>query len=236
MWPFRRRVRSHRGKVGTAIAEEIAERGAHLKIKTGFGYALATYRKGDEVDSAAYKAVQEIGNRLKIDRVYAAEGLIERIAAHARANMSNVSGVLCHGTRNGAELRWFAGHFPGAEILGTEISDTAEQFPNTVQWDFHDFREDWRDRWSLIYSNSWDHSHDPLRMFQAWSDSLAPGGRLYVEHNSDSLKVDELDLFAATAKALTKFVVKGSGGALRPAGSIDGSDFGSSRSVLVFEK
>ena len=50
-------------------------------------------------------------------------------------NMNSANTVLCHGTRNGAEQRYFKDHWKNAEVLGTEISDTATQFPMTVEWD-----------------------------------------------------------------------------------------------------
>jgi hypothetical protein len=49
--------------------------------------------------------------------------------------------VLCHGTRNGKEQKMFLNKYPNAEIVGTEISHTAKDFPMTVQWDFHDIKD-----------------------------------------------------------------------------------------------
>lgn len=49
-------------------------------------------------------------------------------------------------------------------MIGIEISDTADQFENTVHWDFHDANEDRVSRFDFVYSNSLD---------QAWKPELA---------------------------------------------------------------
>jgi hypothetical protein len=48
--------------------------------------------------------------------------------------------------------------------MGTEISDTAGQFPYTIQWDFHKTKAEWIDATDFIYSNCFDHSYDPQKV------------------------------------------------------------------------
>merc|ERR1711920_1130260 len=69
-------------------------------------------------------------------------------------------------------------------VLGTEISDTAEQFPNTIQWDFHNAKAEWLSAADFIYSNSLDHAFDPLRALTQWMRCLQPRGVLFLEHCS----------------------------------------------------
>lgn len=206
------------GSVAEALVrQQKTERGADLRLEEGDGWTLAKYTAPDgEVDYEAYKAVQNLGNAAKLDWIFAAEPVIRFIAADAQKQLNKVRRVLCHGTRNGAEIRWFKDALPKAEVLGTDIADTATQFPNTIQWDFHQFREDWANRWDVIYSNSWDHAMDPLRMFASWSKSLRRGGLMYLEHSDLQLKVNGLDTFAATPVSLIEFALKGSSGSLRP--------------------
>ena len=115
-----------------AAAKDALHRGVVYKKITMDGYSLATYEKNGALDYEAYRKIQEIGNRAKIDNVFTTEELIETVSSHARQRLGVVSSILCHGTRNGMEQRWFKYRFPEAEILGTEISETAAQFPMTI--------------------------------------------------------------------------------------------------------
>lgn len=90
--------------------------------------------------------------------------------------------VLCHGTRNGKEQNLFLKKYPNAEIVGTEISHTAKDFPMTVQWDFHDIKDEWIGKFDIIYSNAFDHSYDPAKIFDTWGKQLSKNGKLYLEH------------------------------------------------------
>ena len=129
-------------------------------------------------DLKHYREAQTAGNKRKLSMVWVREETIAHIATLAARNTGN---ILCHGTRNGAEQRMFKTHFPGAYVIGTEISDTAKQFKDTVEHDFHDQKKEWVGRFDVVYSNSIDHSHSPLLALQTWGAQLAPGGRLFVE-------------------------------------------------------
>jgi hypothetical protein len=127
---------------------------------------------------AEYVAAQIEANVRKINLVWVDRHTIETIAArHVQAHA-----ILCHGTRNATEQRYFLESFPQAEIIGTEISPTADQFPMTTQWDFHEVNVDWIGRMDIVYSNAIDHSYDPVLALRVWAEQLAADGRLYVEH------------------------------------------------------
>jgi hypothetical protein len=68
-----------------------------------------------------------------------------------------------------------------ANVIGTEISDTATRFPHVIQWDFHNVKEEWIGNIDFIYSNSWDHSFDPDLMLEQWLKCLKPGGLCFLE-------------------------------------------------------
>ena len=69
-----------------------------------------------------YVKAQTEGNKRKIDNVYVDSKVVNAIAKlKGEANT-----ILCHGTRNGAEQKMFLECYPDAEVLGTEISDTAD--------------------------------------------------------------------------------------------------------------
>lgn len=82
---------------------------------------------------------------------------------------------LCHGTRNGSEQKNFSKHL-NIPVIGTDISDTATQFDNTIQWDFHDIKDEWINNVDFIYSNSLDHSYDPIHCLRQWFKCLKVGG------------------------------------------------------------
>ena len=105
---------------------------------------------------------------------------------------------LCHGARNGWEVAWFAKRLK-CSVTGTDISDTAEQVPNMVQHDFHEMRDDWRNRFSFIFTNSLDQAYDPERALNAWIDQLTDDGMIYVEHSMASTPAGacEMDPFGA---------------------------------------
>ena len=45
--------------------------------------------------------------------------------------------IICHGSRAGAEQKFFKKYLPEAEILGTEIGDNATSYAMTIQHDFN---------------------------------------------------------------------------------------------------
>jgi hypothetical protein len=81
--------------------------------------------------------------------------------------------------------------------IGTEISDSAEQFPNTIQWDFHEVKPEWIGAVDFIYSNSFDHTYDPEKCLNAWMSCLKPGGVCILGHSSGHEQAHELDPFGA---------------------------------------
>jgi hypothetical protein len=154
-------------------------------------------------DYEKYRKVQEEGNIRKLGSVWADENLIRELSKFALANLDSISFGLCHGTRRGLEQLWFS-KYTGGEFLGTEISRTAIQFPNTIQWDFHDVKEEWLESVDVIYSNSWDHSFDPKLCFTNWMRCLRPGGFCFLEHTRQHWEdqISELDPFGISLSEL----------------------------------
>ena len=89
--------------------------------------------------------------------------------------MGNINNGICHGTRNGFEQKYLREHLK-ADVFGTEIADTAKECPYTIQWDFHEVKDEWLGAIDFIYSNSIDHSYDPKMCFERWLSCLRPGG------------------------------------------------------------
>jgi len=125
-----------------------------------------------------YVAAQTEANKRKLRNVWVRPETVLRIGTYAPF----AKWVLCHGTRNGAEQRMFKVQYPTAYVIGTEISDTASQFPDTVQHDFQIQRPEWVGNFDVVYSNSLDHALAPVVALMTWRDQLAPKGRLFIEH------------------------------------------------------
>lgn len=212
-----------------------AQRIGDTKVVERGDFRLVSFEREGALDYDLYRQVQEEGNRRKIDQVWVNEDAIRRLA-HAALARGPVRRVLCHGTRNGAEQRFFQAAIPGVEVLGTEISSTATDFPDTIQWDFHDLKDDWVGAWDLLYSNSWDHAFDPERLFTNWIASLRPGGVMGLEHSDQHspVSVTPLDPFGIGYDALIALVTRG--GRMALVDEVGGIDVKRNRRILVFQK
>ncbi len=152
------------------------------KRRDNSGHAVLSYEHDGKFDYELYREIQTLGNKGKIDRVSVQQSNIEYLCRELEKHVSPIDFVLCHGTRNAAEQKFFAAALPQAKtILGTEISDTADQFPMTIQWDFHEVKPEWRGAVDVVFSNSFDHSYDPDKLFTAWLSCLRVNGIMALE-------------------------------------------------------
>jgi hypothetical protein len=135
---------------------------------------------------ADYVSAQTAANKRKIKRVWATRKDIEEIASYIRDRIPNPSFGICHGVRNGWEVAQYRSLQPGVEVIGTEISETATQFKNVIQWDFHEVKPEWLSNVDFIYTNSWDHSYDPVHALDQWMSCIKPTGRLFIEWSEGS--------------------------------------------------
>jgi hypothetical protein len=165
----------------------------------GTGYVLHAYLREDgSFDYEKYRQVQEEGNKRKIDLVWVVEENIAFLSKYIKGLSLSPRFGICHGTRRGKEQEWFRKYLD-CDVIGTEISDTANNFPNTIQWDFHDVKPEWVESVDFIYSNSFDHSYAPEKCMNAWMSCLVKGGVCIIEHSSlhEPQGATELDPFGA---------------------------------------
>ena len=149
---------------------------------------LYRYEKGDgSFDYELYKAAQ---TNVNLRKVHSAAGTgpdqwkIKLISKHIKKNIPDLKFGLCHGTRQGSEQKDF-NEFLGINVIGTEISHTAADFPNTIQWDFHNAKDEWKENVCFIFSNSFDHSYDPIACLQTWMSCVKSGGKIYLQRGPD---------------------------------------------------
>jgi hypothetical protein len=184
------------------------ERVGRKKIEHNDSYDITSYRSNGKFDYDLYKKVQTLGNKGKIERVFVAEDNIAYLCRELEKLIPEIRSVLCHGTRNAAEQKFFQGALSKpAAILGTEISDTALQFPMTIEWDFHEVKPEWLGAVDVVYSNSFDHSYDPHKLFPAWLSCLSVNGVMALEWSlAHATPPTILDPFNVGLDGLTKLL------------------------------
>lgn len=160
-------------------------------------------------DYAKYRQVQIAGNKSAINSVWVLEENIRFLANYLQHELSPIHFGLCHGTRRGDEQRWFRESL-GCDVLGTDISETATDFPNSIQWDFHQANPLWMDKTDFIYSNALDHSYDPEQCLNTWIKTLRKGGLCIIEHSNmhSPEGVTELDPFGADLEIMPYLIAK----------------------------
>ncbi len=150
------------------LKQKYTDAGLSLKSDESF-LALDGYIKNDLFDYDLYVKRQMVVNKHKLGQSgpKICSGENDFMAQFAIHNTNPIKFALCHGTRRGDEQVSLGDRF-NIDTLGTEISDNAIKFPRTIQWDFHDVKEEWVDNTSIIYSNSFDHAFDPIYALGNW--------------------------------------------------------------------
>jgi len=174
------------------------------------GYRLVDWKKADgQYDIDGYRNEQERGNRTKIEQIWTNEANLKFVSQWLRGRGDSPKFIVCHGTRNGFEQRVFSSIWQ-CEVVGTEISPTASQFPMTIQADFHEVRSEWDAKSDIVYSNSLDHAYDPAKALRAWARSVRDGGVILLDKASDSdpRGVSDLDPFGIALPDLLVFLLE----------------------------
>ena len=129
-----------------------------------------------------YKDTQIYYNKLKLNHIWADEKNLKLISEYVINNIKkkNIKGI-CHGSRNGFEQQKFKNFIKDSDILGTDISETAKNFENSVVWDFHDHNYEWNNKFDFVYSNSLDQSYDPKKALSQWLKQLNSNGMIFIE-------------------------------------------------------
>lgn len=171
-----------------------------LKSKAFIDFHLHEYQSYQD-----YRRVQVYHNYRKLDRVWADTGTLDLLAGSLRDMLGNgpIHG-LCHGTRNGFEQNHLNDTHAGFAVIGTDISPSARDFPNSVEWDFHNVNPDWQGRFDFVYSNSLDQSWQPRVALEAWLGQVRPGGVVVIEYSEEQspLAAGEMDPFGVRPVAV----------------------------------
>lgn len=168
---------------------------------------LYKYKSYDE-----YVKAQVDTNKKKIDRVFMEESVANLVANYVKTNIPLPKFGICHGVRNAWEVYKFR-ELLNFEIIGTEISPSADKFRHTIQWDFHEVKPEWVGAVDFIYSNSLDHSYDPHTCLKKWISCLSPDGRCFIEWSlmsteKPSIESMKADCFGATLEEYRTVLLK----------------------------
>lgn len=159
-----------------------------------------------------YVAAQVEGNVRKINNSYVDPISLSGMIGHLYNTLNiNPNLILCHGTRRGLEQQYFIETFSmlgcNPQVIGTEISHTATEYPNTIQWDFHNVKDEWVGSTDIIYSNSFDHSYKPKECLDTWMSCLSPDGVCVLEYSDIcDVKSGTTDPFGATLDEYKEFI------------------------------
>ena len=141
-----------------------------------------------------YKEAQVAANIKKLHAHWCSESTVELIAER----YPDAKNIICHGARNGSEVRFFQKHYPEATVIGTDIYHTANDISDMVEWDFHEINEEWIGKFDLLYTNSFDHCYDPDKCLRAWIGQLNDDGVLCIElmqgADNKSSEMDPLEI------------------------------------------
>jgi hypothetical protein len=149
-----------------------------IRKRDALDYYLYEYKSYEE-----YKEIQVFHNKRKIKSVWSDERTLDRVAELVLQNSKDRTALgLCHGTRNGFEQNYLNSLGKGIQAIGTDISETALNFPNSVQWDFHDTNPRWIEKFDFIYTNSLDQSWQPKKALEVWLDQVNRYGLVIIEH------------------------------------------------------
>ena len=156
-----------------------------------FGYRISKVNNSGELvkihkykDYNEYRETQIFYNKKKIDKVWADEITLEKISdlLKDRIKTSIIKGI-CHGSRNGFEQNFFNEKKDGFEVIGTDISDTAKDYKDSVVHDFHNEKKEWINNFDFVYSNSLDQSFDPKKALEVWLNQIKEKGFVIIEHS-----------------------------------------------------
>ena len=84
---------------------------------------------------------------------------------------------ICHGARCGTEVDLFRKYLPKSHVIGTDVAPRKDC---VIEWDFQQQKLEWIGHFDFVYSNSFDHSNQPIRCAATWLEQLTPRGFLFV--------------------------------------------------------
>ena len=150
-------------------------------------------------DYQEYVDIQTETKKAKIDVVWVSE--IEVIQLYnyiANKYSDEIHYVMCHGARNGTEVKYFTESLPNNWVVeGNDISETANAY-ELHQWDMQNYNEDWKQKFTIQYTNSFDHVYDPQKTLKTFMKQCTDDGSVFIQWtenlNNEPLASDPLSI------------------------------------------
>ena len=166
---------------------------------------MRLYKHKDYED---YKKSQIDKNVRKLKLVWVKPNEIVLMVKHINKHIPDAKFGICHGVRNAWEVKQFR-KLLCMDVIGTDIAPSVSKFDNTIEWDFHKVKKEWINNVDFIYSNSFDHSYDPVMCLDQWMSCLTKKGICYIHWmKTNENKMDAADCFAAFQKEYRKMFNK----------------------------
>ncbi|MGB0579178.1 MAG: hypothetical protein ACPGVU_05695 [Limisphaerales bacterium] len=164
------------------------------------------FRKGNGLfDYDRYRAGQlAVQSTRKEPKVR--EQTVRCLAEYINRSLGQPTFGLCHGSGGGFEQKWFRTALE-CDVIGTDIAEWADLIPDTINWDFHEAKTEWRNSADFIYSNSLQHSYDPERCLNAWMSCLKLHGLCLLEYTAANERISEISPFSAPASLMPYLVL-----------------------------
>jgi len=161
------------------------------------------------IKSESYKSYRDSQIKTtskKLSAIWISDEEIDLICDYVKHEKIDVKFGICHGARNGYEVKYFAEGL-NADIIGTDISPVVTKIPLMEVWDFHDMKEEWRDAVDFIYSNSIDHSYDFNTALDTWMECLTRTGRCFIQWEKEMSKpFNNVDCFGVGFDELVNII------------------------------
>jgi len=166
-------------------------------------YEYKTYKE--------YVNIQIKGNKSNPYGQWCEEIEIEFLSKYLLNNYSELKFGICHGCKQGNEQKWFKKYIGNNVIvIGTDITDVAEKYPDTIRWDFHDVKPEWISNIDFIYSNALDHSYKPKECLKVWMSCIKDNGCCILEwsngHGEQATSL--IDPFGASIEEYESLIVE----------------------------
>ena len=141
-------------------------------------------------DYEFYVAVQRKMTARKTDngarsKSWVGDNEVKQINDLIHTHVPDIKTIVCHGCRSGVEVDLLHKMNPDAEVFGTDIYGPAYQFDRTYfrEMDFDIVPDEWKEYFDVVYSNSIDHSRDPINTLRSWRSELKDGGICVVNYH-----------------------------------------------------
>ena len=146
-----------------------------------------------------YVDIQTETNKEKLQVVWVMQEEVIQLSNYIVDKYSDeIHYVMCHGARNGTEVKYFTESLPDNWIVeGNDISDTANAY-GLHQWDMQYCYEGSKQKFTIQYTNSFDHVYDPQKTINSFMKQCATGGSVFIQWtenlNNEPLPSDPLSI------------------------------------------